>query len=155
MKSLVVYYSRTGTTKKVAQEITKALKSDIEEVIDIKNRKGHLGYLISGRDASMKRLTLIKPMQKDASKYDLVIIGTPVWAWDVTPAIRTYLVQTKITKKAAVFCTLGGSGSKTAFKSMKALIKGEVVAELSLKTKEVKNNPSDKIKEFVEKINSN
>jgi len=38
---------------------------------------------------------------------------------------------------------------------MKALIKGEVVAELSLKTKEVKNNPSDKIKEFVEKINSN
>jgi len=99
MKSLVVYYSRTCTTKKVAQEITKALKSDIEEVIDIKNRKGHLGYLISGRDASMKRLTLIKPMQKDASKYDLVIIGTPVWAWDVTPAIRTYLVQTKITKK--------------------------------------------------------
>lgn len=39
MKILIVFYSRTGTTRKVAHELQKSLKADIEELFD-KNRSG-------------------------------------------------------------------------------------------------------------------
>ena len=57
VKSLVVFYSRSGTTRKVAEKITNLLKSDIEEDIDMKNRAGALGGFISAKDAALKRLT--------------------------------------------------------------------------------------------------
>jgi flavodoxin len=43
MKTLVVYYSRTGTTRKVAEAIAGILRCDIEEVVDTKKRSGILG----------------------------------------------------------------------------------------------------------------
>jgi len=59
-KSLVVFYSRTGTTKRVAESISNLLKCDVEEVIDRKDRKGPLGCLKSGSDAMSKKLTVKK-----------------------------------------------------------------------------------------------
>ena len=52
MKSLVVYYTRTGNTKFVAETIAAELGSDIEEVVDIKKREGTLGYMSASRDAT-------------------------------------------------------------------------------------------------------
>ena len=51
-KTLVAYYSRTGTTKKVGEAIAKALKADIDEIIDLKKRSGAIGWVVSGKDAS-------------------------------------------------------------------------------------------------------
>jgi len=48
MKTLVAYYSRTGNTKKVAVEIAKNLKADIDEIIDKKDRSGMIGWIIGG-----------------------------------------------------------------------------------------------------------
>ena len=150
MKTLVVYYSRTGTTRKVAEEIAKLLKADIDEVVDLKNREGPINYVIAGKDASMKKLTEIKT-KKDASKYDLVIIGTPIWNWTVTPAIRTYLTKNKV-KQTAFFCTMGGSGDKKAFDAMEELSK-KPKATLTLLTKEVTEEKHlEKVKEFVAKL---
>jgi len=102
MKMLVAFYSRSGTTKRVAQEIVKALNADIDEVIDKKSRRGILGFLIAGYDATRGKTTEIE-FEKDPSDYDLVIIGTPVWNGRVTPAIRTYLLQNREKIKSAVF----------------------------------------------------
>ena len=55
MKTLVVLYSRTGTTKKVGEEIAAALKADVEEIIDTKKRSGPIGYVQAGRDAMKKK----------------------------------------------------------------------------------------------------
>lgn len=52
---LVVYYSRTGATRKVAEYITKQLGADMEEIIDMKKRSGIWGFLIGGRDALRKK----------------------------------------------------------------------------------------------------
>ena len=78
MKALVVYYSRKGRTKKVAETISNIISCDIEEIADTKDRTGLLGYIHSGRQAMKKKLTAIKNTEKEPSKYDLVIIGTPV-----------------------------------------------------------------------------
>lgn len=52
MRSLVVYYSRTGNTRYVAEKIATEFNADLEEIIDKKNRSGSLGYAISRLDAT-------------------------------------------------------------------------------------------------------
>ena len=48
MQALVVYYSRTGHTKKIGDEIAKAIPGDVEEIVDTANRAGPVGWLMSG-----------------------------------------------------------------------------------------------------------
>lgn len=151
MKTLIVFYSRTGTTRKVAHEIQKALKADAEELID-KNRSGPIGYMIAGKEATLEKLTDIKPIKKDPKKYNLIIIGTPVWAFNMCSAIRTYLTENKL-KKVAFFCTMDGSGDDRTFRKMQELTQLKPKATLTLKTKDVhKKDFSKEIKEFVKKL---
>lgn len=148
-KILLVYYSRTGITKKVAEEILKSLNCDIEEVVDTKNRAGAIGYIMAGKDATLKSLTQIKETTKNPGDYDMVIIGTPIWAFTMSTPIRTYIEQNKDKfKKVAFFCTQGSSGSDGGFKDMETICGQKPINILELKTKEVAKN------EFNEKINS-
>ena len=71
MKALVIYYSRTGRTKKVAETILNNLSCDIEEIVDIKKRTGPLGFFHSGRQVIKKKLSVIKNTEKEPSEYDL------------------------------------------------------------------------------------
>jgi flavodoxin len=149
MKALIVYYSRTGITRTVAGLIAKEMKCAVEEIVDEKKRKGAIGYILSGREAMMKSLTTIMKPRYDPSKYDVVIIGTPVWAYKMSCAVRTYLTQNKgKIKKAAFFCTYGGSGEEATYKDMEELV-GAPVATLGLKTREVLSDDlSGKIADF-------
>lgn len=154
MKTLVVYYSRTGITEKVAKTISKSLNGDIEKIIDLKNRKGVIGYLIGGGDAATKRLTEIKEAEKDPSLYDIVLIGTPVWVFTMAPAIRTYLTKNKDRfKKVAFFCTEGGAGSKRMFKEMENVCGKKPAAIFETTTFEVvKNAYMPHVEKFIETI---
>lgn len=119
MKILVVYYSRTGATKKVAEMISEKLACDSEELIDLVNRKGIFGWIRAGFHAARKRPTELRPLAHDVSKYELVIVGTPVWAGNTTPAARTFIRQNRDRiKKVAFFCTMGG---KSPGKTMQSL----------------------------------
>ena len=133
MKTLIVYYSRTGNTKNIAEKIAKELNADIDEIKEDINRKGFLNYLRSGYQAARKKIIEIKSA-KDPSKYELVIIGTPVWSWTVTPAVRTYLNKNKF-NKVAFFCTCGGQKGKT-FEEMEKLSK-KPLAKLEIKEKQI------------------
>lgn len=154
MKQLVVLYSRTGVTKKVGLKLAEILKCDFEEIIDMKNRDGPIGYLMAGKDATMKKLAKIKEIEKNPAAYDIVIIGTPVWAFTMAPAIRTYTTLNKENfKKVAFFCTSQGSGGKGPFKHMEELCGQEPIALLDLKMKEVNDGEfEEKVKEFANKI---
>lgn len=153
-KILVIFYSRTGATKKVAKTIADLLQCDIEEIFDIKDRGGAMGYLMAGRDATLKNLTTIKETVEDPSLYDLTIIGTPVWAFTMATPIRTYIVGNKEKlKKVAFFCTEGGSGGRRAFREMETLCGQKPIAMLELLTKEVaRNECAGKLKNFVNEI---
>ena len=146
MKALIVYYSRTGTTKKVAEELADRLKADKEEIIDKKNRKGPIGYMIAGKDAMRKKLTKINELKKNPENYDLLVIGTPIWAFTMVPAIRTFLMKIKYyNKKIALFYTAGSSGMEKTLTHMNELLPGsKLTATLSLTTSEVVNKRYDK-----------
>ena len=152
MKILVAFYSRTGTTQKVAMALAEKLGADTEEIRDTIDRSGVKGYLISGRDAMKRRLTQLKPLKFDPSGYDLVIIGTPIWGWNVSVPTRTYVEENRHKfRQVAFFCTMGGSGDNKAFLEMEKIIQKKPLATLALKTVEVtKGNFSEKLKSFSE-----
>lgn len=138
MKTLVLFYSRTGTTKKVAEKIATILGADIEEISDNINRSGVRGYLISGKEAVLKKINKINPIIHNISDYDLVIIGTPVWAWTMSSPIRSLITEQKENfKQVAFFCTQGGEGNQGALSDMIKLSNKEPIAILSLLTKKV------------------
>lgn len=143
-KALVVYYSRTGTTRKVAEKIAAALKCDIEEIIDTRDRSGAWGWLRGGGDAARSKRTVIRKIEKEPGTYDVVIIGTPVWAFTMAPAVRTFIAdQRERLKEVAFFCTMGGSGNVRTFRKMEELCGTKPAAVLSLKTKDVMAGTDD------------
>ena len=135
MKSLVVYYSRTGKTKFVAETIAAQLGSDIEEIVDLKNREGKMGWMSATRDASSEKETQIASTKKNPNEYDLLIIGTPVWAFTLTPAIRTYIKKNDLSgKKIALFFTFGIKLGQTVDKTKSLMPNSQFAGELTLMT---------------------
>lgn len=154
MQTLVVYYSRDGHTRKVAEELSKELRCDIEEIRDTVNRSGPIGWLNSGRQASTKALTKLQPIKNDPAKYDLVIIGTPVWAGHVSTPVRTYLSDNKDKlKKVAFLITEGSRGDETTIKDMEELSGKKAAGAIVVKVAEIKKGEySDKVKKFADSI---
>jgi flavodoxin len=134
MKSLVVYYSRSGNTRFAAEKISQKIGGDIEEIIDKKRRKGPLGFVIGGFDATRGRKTDIAEIKKSPRDYDLIVVGTPMWNKRITPAVRTYLEDNKFSeKRVALFCTNNGSQSERVFKTLKEIMNGCIfVGELAI-----------------------
>ncbi len=151
MKCLLVFYSRTGTTKKIAELISTEMNCEYEEIIDTKKRKGFIiGFIKSGFAATREKLTIIQEIQKDPKLYDTVILGTPIWNKRMTPAIRTYITENKNRfKSVAFYCTMGGKGGQITFESMAKLCEKTPVSTLEITKKEIKNElHQDKIKNF-------
>jgi flavodoxin len=134
MRCLVVYYTRTGITKAVAETVAAELGADLEEIVDLKKREGKLGWLSGGRDAMQKKQTEIASTAKAPCDYDLIILGTPIWAWAPTPAFRTYVAKNGLGgRKVAVFYTYGSDPKQASEKIHQVLEGVEVVGELALK----------------------
>ena len=115
MKILIIYYSRTGRTRKVAERLAALLKADLEPLIESGARRGFWGYLRAGRDAILKRPSTLKPLTHTPADYDLILLGTPIWAFTLCPAVRTFLEQyAPSIRRAALFCTHGGGGPARA-----------------------------------------
>jgi flavodoxin len=134
MKSLVVFYSRTGNARFVAQTVAAQIGADTEEVVDLKKRAGATGFLSGGSDARRGKETEIAPTQKSPADYDLIIVGTPIWAGRPTPAITTYLKKNSLAgKKVAVFFVQSGKNKSQGIEQTKALVpNSNYLGELSL-----------------------
>jgi len=154
MKYLVIYYSRTGNTKKLGHRIAETLECEEIEIFDKQNRAGAVGFLKGGWDAWREKTTEIYHNKKDLKDHDHLIVGTPVWAGKPTPAVREYLKKNKkYFQNVSFFCTHGGSGGEKTFKEMENLCDEKPVETLELSEDEIREeNFEEKVKEFVENI---
>ncbi len=141
MKKLVVFYSRSGNTRKAGELIAAEINADIDEIKDKKKRDGIRGFMGGGFDAFKKRETRIEH-KKNPAGYGLVVVGTPIWAGTMAPAIRSYLKTNKL-KNVAFFSTAGSGSNGKAFREMEGL-SGKPVKTLELREK----IDEAKIKEF-------
>jgi flavodoxin len=132
-KILVVYYSRTGNSKKVAEILQKELGCDIEEIIAQSSYAGIKGYIRAAREGIGKIAAKINPASKNAADYDIVIVGGPVWGRIISSPIRAYLEQNKDKiKNMASFCTMGGDKGKS-FQETERICNKSLVAKIAIK----------------------
>lgn len=154
MKTLIVYFTRTNTTKIVAKEIGKKINATVEEIKDGKNWSGVTGFLKAGRAAMKKSLTDNSPIANRIEEYDMVVIGSPVWAGTLPPAIRTFVTDNKTKfKKVAFFTTQGGENKQRIFSDFAELLGSSPVVEMFVTTKQVKSGMIEgELSAFVQKI---
>jgi len=119
LKSIVLYYSRTGKTAVAAKAIADKISSEIIEVKDLKSRKGLIGWIRAALDARSMKTTQIEPSTVNTADYDIIYLGTPVWAGKPAPAINTAINNFEIRGKDIIlFVTLGGDKYKNMLKLM-------------------------------------
>ena len=125
-KKLVVYYSLSGNTAFIAKTIAETIQAD---VLALQPKKPMPSTMILKLLWGVKQiLTKEKPellaFEKDPAGYDLIFLGTPVWAGSYTPALRTFFSTVSLQRKnIALFCCYGGSEGK-AFTNMKEALAG-------------------------------
>jgi flavodoxin len=139
LKTAVIYYSFGGNCALVGEVIKSRLNADIFAIktVDEKKRTGLAKYIWGGRQVFQHAKPELKPLDADLDAYDLIILGTPVWAGSPAPAMVSFLSRTPFSgKKAAVFCCHAGGKGK-ALDKFKALLAGNTIAgEIDF------NNPS-------------
>ncbi len=139
--TLVIYYSRTGTTAKLAEAIASATGADTERITDTVNRDGFFGFMRSLRDAMRKTDSTLNPPSVDPAAYQLVIIGTPDWGQSVAAPTRTFLGSQKgRLKNVAFFLTDGTSDHAKVFGDMAELVGATPIATLGIPHADVVND---------------
>lgn len=157
MKTLVVYYSLTGNCKKIAEKIASETSADLEAV-QLEDEK----QIIDGKPAGplvmggwFGKLPKIKNFDKDPSAYDQVILGAPVWAFNLASPMKSYLKENskRLPQKVSFFVCHGGIFGNRALKKMSKLAERKPAATLLLRDKELRSGAWDgKVMEFSGKI---
>ena len=101
MKKLVVFYSYTGHTKMIAENIQQKLNCDILEIKPVKPYSTDYQTVVDEEqnNSSVGKTPDIQKIDKNLNDYDEIIIGTPVWWYTIAPVIRTFLTQNDLSNK--------------------------------------------------------
>lgn len=162
MKVGIVYYSRTGNTKKAAELIKNKLEKNKENVdlIEIEHAKKP-GFFKAGRAAMTQKELPIKNTNYNLEEYDAIIVGSPTWAGKPAPYLRTFFNKAEHLKdkKAGVFITGSASGEKNEktsdflkdYLSSVGLKTFNETLNLKMKKEEIKDKEK-KIDDFLENI---
>jgi DNA-binding transcriptional ArsR family regulator len=89
VRACVIYYSYTGVTRSIAEGIRSASGCALIEVRTKKPYTAFTAYTTGVLRSRKGAMDPIVPAVIDVSGYDLIVIGTPVWAWKPAPAINT------------------------------------------------------------------
>lgn len=152
--TLVIYYSRSGTTAKLAEAIARGTGADTERITDTVERSGFFGFMRSLRDAIRKAGSPLTPPSVDPSSYQLVIIGTPDWGQSVAAPTRTFLSSQKgRLKNVAFFLTDGTSDHEQVFADMADLLGIKPIATLGIPRADVVHDDFQaRVDEFVKQL---
>jgi len=139
MNIKVAYFTRSGTSKRVAEKISQKLSCEIYEIRDNINWKGFFGFIKGGFYSSVNKEVEIS-YDKSLDEADEFIVVSPLWAGGAAPAIRMFL-KTKSLDKVNLFITSDGSQMKNrdGYKTTNDVIK--------------KNNNEDQvINEYIDSV---
>lgn len=118
-KTLVVYYSATGSTRKVAEEIASELGADTFEITpvqtytsdDLNWNNNNSRVSKEHNDESLRDVELTKVTPDNWESYDTVLIGYPIWWYIAAWSVNNFVKGNDFTGKTVIpFCTSASSG---------------------------------------------
>lgn len=155
MKALIVYYSLDGHTQYIANLIAAETGADVVKLEPVKelSQTGFKKFFWGGKSVFFNEKPKLKNTVTDLAAYDLIIIGTPVWASSCTPPVNTFISNFGATgKKLAFFACHAGGGAEKCFEKMeKALKNNKVVGKIEFvnPTADVKAEVKTQIKNWL------
>jgi flavodoxin len=113
MQSIIIYYSYSGNTQKVANILIELLETKGEaqqtELVGLNESKSFFGQCCR---AFLRKKAALSPVNFDLSEFDLICFGTPVWAFGSAPAMNAYLDQCSgLEGKSVILFSTYGSGT--------------------------------------------
>ena len=129
MKTLILYYSYGGNTKRIAEMIQKEIGGDIVRMDTVVPYDGDYDTVVNQgqRENAKGYCPELKPLHIDWKAYNTIILGSPVWWYTFAPAMHSFLKQTDLTGKIVYpFATNGGWLGHT-LKDFEKACKGAIV----------------------------
>lgn len=125
MNNKVLFFTRTGNSRRIAEKLADELSCQIIEVTDNMNWNGIWGFIKGGYYASRDKVVAIKT-SADVEDYDELIVVSPLWAGKLAPDIKEFL---KTVEKDKVHLVVVSSGSnisdESAYKSVDLITKSK------------------------------
>jgi len=153
MKTIIIYYSKSGYTGQVAKTISSQIPADLVEIKDAKPRAKIQGRIFSAIDAFRENKTETIPPNVDLEDYEVVYFGTPTWASNATPAMITIIDKCDLQGKDVVlFATMNVSGGNSAINRMKEKVESRGARVVEFFTIKTNNKDLNQIKQESENI---
>ena len=134
---LCIYYSRSGRTRQVMEEIAQELEAELVELHDGVDRSGVRGFLRCGLDAMKRTLQPVAALEtaRNLKDYRLVILGTPTWAGRCSSVMRSFLKRNGRQLRHTAYVVTRSTEEKSdhIFDQMDQYVPGSRVAEVSLR----------------------
>ena len=121
-KKLVLYFSESGSTKAVAEELQKQLGADIEAIECVEPYSGNFQETVqrNQREREKGETPALKPLKTKVADYDVIFLGYPIWGGVYASPIASLLKELDFAGKTIVpFCTFGSGGLKTSTEALK------------------------------------
>ena len=146
MKSIVIYYSYGGNTRKIAKKVADVTGADLAEIDTVKPYTGSYNEVVDQGQREVNRgfCQEIKPFNVDLKQYDSIILGTPVWWYTFAPAMNSFLQNVNLSGKSVYpFATNGGWIGHTFEDFEKKCKNADVHAGLNVRFNEDRQITSD------------
>jgi flavodoxin len=122
MKTLILFYSFSGSTRKLASQKAAETGADIEEITETKKMFVLKAYTVGAFRAMKRKKVDIHPIKSQLNNYEKIIIMIPVWASNPAPAFNSIVEQLPAGKKVELVMVSAGSGTKDTAEGTKNLI---------------------------------
>jgi hypothetical protein len=124
----IIYYSLNNRTKQLVKNIEGDLFV-IEEAVNVP-KSTVMQMIILGFFGVFKKSRPIKPLDIDFSKYEEIVLATPVWAGNITCFMRRFLEENEIARKKVTLIATCDGGPGKVMNDYKSYLKGNEIEEI-------------------------
>jgi flavodoxin len=135
-KTLIVYYSWSGNTQKLAQQIQALTGADIFEITPALAYPSDYDACVkqAKQEINAKKQPELARMPANLADYEVIFVGSPNWWSTIAPPVATFLAKAPLRGKSIIpFCTHGGDGEANLFADIAKLVpQSKVLKGLSI-----------------------
>ena len=131
--TLVIYYSFSGNSKKVAEYVKNKLNADILELEPLEPFSDDYDEVVNEwQNNDIKRDVEIKPINIELENYSKIVLITGTWWYGITPVMKKFLRENDLLGKDVIVAASNAGWIGHCFKDYETLVKGNIKGKIDL-----------------------